>query len=489
MKISYLDLQQQFHALDQQQGLADEAEEISMDPQIAEMARQMMRAVRISSIRRAAAEPVSKVARAETECKQDADTTRADLESFFERSLESQMAKHKAKFEHLFQAEMRRRKEEEERIRQEQERIKREKEEQARKLKEEQEKLRKKQEEELKAKQLAEEKAKKEQEAALEAQRLKDEAEAKRIKEEEAKAAINSTVFHKEECIATFVRYKGEIDRIKREIKEPMAKDTVLKKQVNAHKRKMNPKFGQLTNSQTQLTRITQELHQLLLEGQQNTQVYHWLLNFIAKCIVLQAQTEVSIKPKMAVPIAKLSLNLMLLHPELKEFLMARFVKKCPMVIGYICAIDTESGRSKMGWKRTSDGKYEDVTQYAERVSGIMILFVTITTLKLDQTYLGFSQEWTNPWPLGYSWTLAARIMDSMPSLISEEHFTIMGGWWDACSGHISRAYGKQGAKLLTLVSTKWVMLGKQCASRERLKMLGEDWAKGQNKELPAMET
>lgn len=411
------------------------------------------------------------------------------LSEYFDRVIGDTMRSHKAKVSQLVEQERLRRQreaEEAERRRLEEERIRREKKEAEQRAREEQERIKLAEE---KARLEAQEKTKREAEeaekqraaekakelAAIEAQRLKDEQE--------------GTLFHKSECNSMFMKYKEEIARIKEEVLSPLKLDVNLKKNINAHKRKMNPKFGQLTNSQAQLTRITQELHELLLEGKVSELIYNWLLNFIAKALIAQAETEVSIKPKMAIPLAKLALNLLILHPGLEEFLMARFVKKCPLVIGYICAIDTEEGRSNMGWKRNSEGKYEGDSQYAERLSGIMTLFAVMNRLPLDNTMIGYDQNsMKHPFPMNLSWTLLARVVDAMPSLINDSHFTIIGAWWEACSLEFQQAYGQQAKKLLQLVSTKWVLFGKKGAARERLKMLGDDWRSGAQKSLPPME-
>lgn len=491
MRISFRDVEARFQALDECVSDEETWADFSAAEKLASLAQEMIKSQDVTAFS-ASMGPIAYVETTEeSESEEEGKDEVTQLSSYFERAIGSTMGSHRARVEQLAEIERQRiqreKEEEERRIREEEERIRKEKEEAERKRLEEEEKKRLSEE---KAKQEAEEKAKQ-----LAAQKAKEEAEAKiaeekrrKEEEEEAKRNAGNVVFHKKECEDTVVKYREEISRIKREIVEPLKQKPDLKKMVNAHKRKMNPKFGQLTNSQAQLTRVTQELNQLLTEGKADPFVYQWLLNFIAKALVAQAETEVSIKPKMAVPLAKLSLNLLILHPELKEFLMARFVKKCPLVVGFICAIDTEEGRAKMGWKRNSEGKYEDDAQYAERLGGIMTLFAVMTRIPLDGSLVGYQQGMEHPLPLSLSWTLVARILDAMPSLINDSHFTVIGAWWEACNIEFQQAYGQQAKKLLMLISTKWVLLGKQCSSRERLKMLGDDWKNGVQKSLPPME-
>ncbi|GMM30640.1 nucleoporin [Martiniozyma asiatica (nom. inval.)] len=358
------------------------------------------------------------------------------------------------------------------------------------------EERKRKEEEERKAKEAAEKAQREAEENARKAERelaerklaeAKEKAEAEKRKTEEAKSKI-FPVIRIDEIKAQFEKYTKEIQRIKEEINAPVKSDPNLKKLVSQQKRKINPKFGQLTNSQSQLTKITGEINQLLSEAKSLKLAYHWLLNFTAKAIVSQAETEVSLNSKMALPLAKLTLNLILLNPELLELLKARLIKKCPLIIGYTCDIKTEEGRKKMGWKRSSDGKFEDENRYTERLSGIMTLFAVMTRLKIDGTFVGvnFTQV-KHPLPIFNSWTFLARMIDTNPILITPVHFAVVGAWWEACCVEFEMAYRRQAAKLLALATTKWILLGKGSAM-ERLKLLGEDWRVGKFTGLAKMD-
>ncbi|CCF59573.1 hypothetical protein KAFR_0H01630 [Kazachstania africana CBS 2517] len=330
--------------------------------------------------------------------------------------------------------------------------------EEAQRQKEEEERKRK--EEELKQQQL---KVKKEKEL-----KLKQETERR-----QNEVAQNKYITNFDQVSKTFWHYKEKIVSIKRDVVEPVKKaDKETRNILSKHKRKINPKFGQLTNSMSQLTAIATELDSLIAQTRDNDLCFKWILNFIAKAIVHQAETEVRVKPESSLPLAKLSLFLMGKFPDLIELLMARFVKKCPFVIGFTCSIDTEQGRFNMGWKRNSESKWEDGTVYDERMSGMMTLFAVIT--RLDP--LLPNQQ--NPWSMEYSWKILARIANVDPKLLTNTHFVVLGSWWDAAASNFLQVFGNQGAKLLKLIGDDLTssVAERKYVGAARLRILTEEW-------------
>ncbi|GMG51911.1 unnamed protein product [Ambrosiozyma monospora] len=390
----------------------------------------------------------------------------------------------------------------------EMERRRRAEEERQRKIKEEEERLRKiaeererqrlaeikRQEEEKKrleaeqkrlmeeAKKKAELEAAKKKKAEEEA-KLKAEARAKELKElkeqqEKAKANAGSTNFAAIEKL--FFKYKQDIADIKATLKEPLQlpQNKPLKKMVGAHKRKINPKFGQLTNSQSQLTKNTREIQELIEQTRPDDFVFKWILNFIAKAIVSQAETEAGIKPESSTALSKLALNLMLLFPELEYYLVARFVKKCPLLIGFTCAIDTEEGRLRMGYRRR-DNKWEDEGQYCERLGGICTVYSVMSRLKLDASFIGYqAQSMKHPLPIVKSWVLVSRLLNCPVDLLTNVHFVVAGAWWDACAAEFLTAYGEQAKKVMKLLCGDWTLAvaNQHFSGAARLRLIGEDW-------------
>jgi nucleoporin GLE1 len=403
---------------------------------------------------------------------------------------EQRLAKHLQVIQEREEAERRRIEEER---RKEEERLRKIEEEQQRKIKLEQqrreEEAKRKAEAEAAAKRKAEAeaKAKAEREAAAAAaaakKKAEEEAAAKARKEAEVKAkadakaksrAASTALIDRLQIEADFLKYKQKIADIKTQILKPVTENKQMKSFCFQAKRKVRPKLGQLTDSQRQLQGIYNSLIEAVDECRNaNEIVYHWVLNFFAKAVVAQAEVETIVSIQTATPLGKLAAMMMLRYEPLKELLLARFVKKCPLVIGYTCAIDTEEGRIRMGWKRKGE-KWEEPNLYSERLSGICAVWTAIT---ISQVQTGGQPH---PYPVANSWRFAARMVNTPVELLTDTHFSVMGVWWDVASEIFLSEYGRQGQKLLELIHTKWIaqVTDRKYPSALRLLLLGEDWKK-----------
>ncbi|ODV87998.1 hypothetical protein CANARDRAFT_5303 [[Candida] arabinofermentans NRRL YB-2248] len=367
-------------------------------------------------------------------------------------------------------------------------------EEEARRKAEEEEALKREAERKLreaKEKELAEKKAKEE------AAKLKAEADAKAAKEKaeaDAKAAIEKANEESKKSKSTtnflqiekdFLKYKQDIIDIKTNVVEQLKlpENKALKTIVGQQRRKINPKFGQLTHHIEQYKRIVSEIHEYVTQAKANDLAYKFILNFIAKAVVAQAETEVTVNSASSIPLATLALNLLLLFPELEYYLIARFVKKCPLVIGYTCAVDTEEGRLRMGWKRKSDGKWEEDVQYNERLSGIATVYAVMTRLRIDHVFVltnDVARPVKHPLPISNSWHLVVRALNTPLNLITNVHFCVLGAWWESCAFELLEAYGKQAAKIIRVTCEDWTLsvADRKYSGAARLRLLGEDYAK-----------
>ncbi|KGQ95766.1 hypothetical protein MEU_02164 [Candida albicans P37005] len=374
--------------------------------------------------------------------------------------------------------EERRRREEEERRRQEEEERRR-KEEEERKRKEEAKRL---EEEERKRKE--EEEARKKREAELKRQQeLKIQRE-KELLEQKKKERESRFTTDYNQIEKTLYKYKQDIQDIKNNVKLKLNEDPDLKKQVNQYKRKINPKFGQLSNSLSQFNKISTEVIGMIKAVETNALVFKWVLNFTAKAIIDQAETEVIVRPNSAVPLAKLAYAILQAIPDFEYYLNARFIKKCPYIIGYNCSIDSEEGRERMGWKRPDGSKWEEETKYDERMGGIVSVWAAMTTI----TNHG-SQK--SLYSFEASWQFLARTANLQTSMLVNTHFTILGNWWEAAGASFLGVYGNQSQKLMYIVVVQLtdVVASKKFPSAARLRIMGEEWVtRRQIQSLKAME-
>ncbi|EDO16438.1 hypothetical protein Kpol_1066p2 [Vanderwaltozyma polyspora DSM 70294] len=380
-------------------------------------------------------------------------------------------------------------KEEEERRRKAEEERRRKEEEEHRRKEEEE---RKRKEEELKRQKEEGERKRKEEEIKRQAE-LKEKEAKQLLEKQKYESNKKKEVTNFNEIDKTFKHYKDKIIEIKETIIQPVKNgDASMKKILSQHKRKINPKFGQLTNSNGQLRNVTNALITLIDETKVDKLPYLWILNFIAKAIVSQSETEVRVKPESALPLAKLSLILMVKYSELKELLMARFVKKCPFVIGYTCSIDTEEGRLRMGWKRSGeDNKWEEDTTYDERMGGMMTLYAVITRLPIPTEYVSDMNTVVHPLGISESWRVLARICNLDSQLITNTHFICVASWWEAAAKEFVEKYSNQGRKLLKLVGVDLVqsVQEKKYIGSARLSILVEEWMQNNViKSFPSMD-
>ncbi|KAM9922868.1 hypothetical protein OXX80_011730 [Metschnikowia pulcherrima] len=315
-----------------------------------------------------------------------------------------------------------------------------------------------------------------EQKKREEDQRIKKEKEDREREEMEMKlkaqkdAAVKkaSAFANSKEIERTLLKYRQDIVDIKKHIVNELDKDKELKKSVGVIKRKVNVKLGQLSSSIAQLNIVTNEIINLIHPLTSQPLAYKWLLNFVSKAIVAQAESEVIVKPTAALPLGRLAYNLLCNLDGLEYYLSARFVKKCCLVIGYTGTIDTEEGRIRMGWRR-SDGKWESEVKYEERIGGILSVWAVITWANTTDELALFDMK--------AEWRFLARLLNTNMDLIADVHFVAVCSWWEAAARNFCQVYGKQGQKLISLVIHEWVPYGKEKGypAATRLQILGED--------------
>lgn len=199
---------------------------------------------------------------------------------------------------------------------------------------------------------------------------------------------------------------------------------------------------------------------------------YRYTLNAFSKALVDQAETETIVSPVSAYPLGTLTVFLMGQHPLLRDILIARIVKKCPYVIGYTCSIDTVEGRIRMGYKRIDD-KWEEESQYCERMGGIAMIWAAMTGMSLGPTSV-----LAQPYPMHHSWTFAARLVNTPVAQLTNAHYTVAAAWWDINAERFSAAYGEQSKKILMLMWDNWTaaVAEKRFPAAARLRLLGETW-------------
>ncbi|TIB34261.1 hypothetical protein E3P84_01867 [Wallemia ichthyophaga] len=297
-----------------------------------------------------------------------------------------------------------------------------------------------------------------------------------------------------------YLHYYNLIIHIKHVVLPQVSQNPAIKKACSASKRKITPKIGQLTNSITQTTRITNEINDTLNEPKllhgESSPAYTWLLNHLSKCLLRQAETEVSAKSSTAFPLARLVMSLSLNeHPRLAEILMGRMVKKACWTIPYY---PTKSdGENEEAYKRRVGRKNasETTVQYNDRMSGILALYFAILQTRVSTDNLVLSGDQARnatqddlvsrippQFRFGMCWTwLAHALRPPLPTLATipqllATFFEILGQPWQI-------AFGEQARKVLRLLKTvidddnAWASNSE--ANLTRIRLLLDKWSSG----------
>ncbi len=265
--------------------------------------------------------------------------------------------------------------------------------------------------------------------------------------------------------------WADRLERFKLDVLKPVSENQQTKNFCFASKRRITPKVGQVTNSMEHIRRIVGDLKMVfdaaMTEGGGEI-AQKWCLNFFSKAIVKQAETEVTVKPTSAYPLAFLAISLMKQYPALRDIYIMRIVKKCPWTVPYL-AYDknTESGRTSLGWKRRQEGKYEEVTSYIERQSGMFTLWSATTSLKLK----------ASPYGIEHGWKFIARLLNARiedPDLRNTA-YAIVASFLDVCGKSFGNMYKGQAVKMIKAIAI-WVGPDSKGANAHRLRITVEQY-------------
>ena len=109
----------------------------------------------------------------------------------------------------------------------------------------------------------------------------------------------------------------------------------------------------------------------------------------------------------------------------------------------------------RMGYKRTEDGKWEEITRYIERQSGIFAVWIAMTTHQLSPKALGHEAD-VQPFPMAYAWRWVARTLNHPAT--NEIECAMMATFLEVVNQHFLRTYKRQAQKIVSLaVSAQWI--------------------------------
>ncbi|ODO07876.1 hypothetical protein I350_03457 [Cryptococcus amylolentus CBS 6273] len=306
-------------------------------------------------------------------------------------------------------------------------------------------------------------------EFALKQQKVRaaKEAEERQRREAEEKAQLESRRRDKKgEAGAMWRQYVEKQQWMKREVIEAVKADKPTMTALNKSKRMMTRWLGQTLNTKESVTKITNDIHDILVQHLPNLPTaaspfvlnndiprpYAYLLSHISKVLISQAQSEITSKPASAYPLGKIVYGLMLRgHAALGDILFARFVKKCPWVVPFYPARQPNQSREEYE-QSTGRGTDESSHEYISRMSFISTLFFAILQTPIPSlistlpTPLPTPQQLEQlipvPMRLSYAWTwMALALRDPMPA--SPPIATLVTTWLEIALAECISVYGK----------------------------------------------
>lgn len=269
------------------------------------------------------------------------------------------------------QEEERKKREENERVKREAEEKKRQEEERKRKEEEDKQKQKQKQEEEERTKL-----------AAAQAQQERE------LAEVEARKALGHTT-----AFEDWKRARDILRTLKAGPMRVVKQDKSLKTIWSAGRRAITPKVGQLTNDADAILRVSHEIVNILRSSPAHPPpVYIALLSSLAKAILMQAETEVTAEKKSAIPLARLTVNLLVALEGFADIFWAKLCQRAggwPVPIAVPAkdvdgtAFTPQTQRKAHGFRDSDD--LESIGDYTSRVTGILRVYFMVLVLPVNQ--------------------------------------------------------------------------------------------------------
>ncbi|KAH9920021.1 GLE1-like protein-domain-containing protein [Epithele typhae] len=324
----------------------------------------------------------------------------------------------------------RKKREEAERVQRAEEEKKRQEEERKRKVEEEARKQ-KEQEEEVKRKQAEAEKVQREREAA----------------EVDQRHAMGNTTAFEDWKLA-----REQLKNVKEAVKFVKG-DPTLKPLWSAGRRAITPKIGQLTNDDQEINRISHAIANMLRPPYpHHPKVYIALMSSLAKAILLQAETEVTAEKKSAIPLARVTTNMLMTLEGFSHVFWAKLCQRAggwpvPIAVPVKDADDTpfsQAARRKALGYRDSDEK-ESLPEYITRVSGIMRVYFHILATPVHSPLDSLMR-------LPRYWTFFSRMLKDPRMLGSPVAPELLSTALDVCGVLAAEVWGQQWIRLLALL-------------------------------------
>ncbi|KAF9479117.1 hypothetical protein BDN70DRAFT_906385 [Pholiota conissans] len=225
-------------------------------------------------------------------------------------------------------------------------------------------------------------------------------------------------------------------------------------------RRQIVPKIGQLTNDPDAISRISQQLIEIARPSNQpphNESIYFALCSSMAKCILLQAETEVLAEKRSAGPLAQVAFVLIETLEHFASIFFAKLVQRCggwpiPIVVPALdideLPWNEEEDRIKASGVRRSisgDG-LENTEEYSNRVSAIMRVYFHILKIR------PMNKPLDSMFQLPRYWTWFARMINDSRLLRDPVAPQLIYTGLDVLGLEALDVWGQQWVKTLALI-------------------------------------
>ncbi|KAI5805894.1 GLE1-like protein-domain-containing protein [Geopyxis carbonaria] len=219
--------------------------------------------------------------------------------------------------------------------------------------------------------------------------------------------------------------------------------------------------------------------------------IFIYLVNQLAKILTRQVSQEGGAKTKSADPLGVVISStfadprFLVSGKSFVDIFIARILKKCPPLRGYLGPETTEADKYRMGWMRFEDSEmWEDLEPYCGRMRGLVSGYVSIAGRDFGISSL------QNPYPMFNLWYRVAYMLNSPPEKLLEVHYECMKTIIVTSGEKMVKIYGPQAKKLILLAVTDWAQAGIPYAPSGATAvhslsktLLKEDWWTGKKKE------
>ncbi|KAJ1656401.1 hypothetical protein IWQ61_004025 [Dispira simplex] len=212
---------------------------------------------------------------------------------------------------------------------------------------------------------------------------------------------------------------------------------------VSDIRRTIRLRIGQLINTRSCILRVAHELNAMINEYKVLGEVmYKFVLNKMAKGVIQQVASEVSVHNNAAYPLAHLCVLMFQAQPKFLDVLLARLIKRCPYIVpAYPNQCPNESRHHflrRIGYRKSGEHGLEDEAMYTEKMTGYIVFYAAIMQTRAIMSI--------NVYGLERAWIWLSRLLNIRPQHVSA---TVIQAFFEAAGTRFLQAYPLQGGKMI----------------------------------------